>query len=284
MKIDVSEYEKKHTFGLERITQLCGQNIRKKSYILESLRKYFSTYKYNEEYNKWRNNVKIDNEIVGRKFFKLISISGISEILSLIKLSKQSLMTEYIKQLMQKFDYQNHLHIINEELEKIFQTMNNEIQDIGSVELTYTETNIWDMIQKSSITGSNETLLEDKDNYEILLIFLNLIEEIIKINPEKMMIVLENIDHLITCEQYKNILDRLKKIVMKYDIYFILSTSMDGYVICDKELCQGITILNDIDFQMPEFDKVAQYVNYNYPYDKNLSEKKITKRFRKNYP
>lgn len=59
MKIDVTEYEKKYTFELKPITQLCGQNIPKKSYILESIRRYFSAYKYSEERNKWRNNVKI---------------------------------------------------------------------------------------------------------------------------------------------------------------------------------------------------------------------------------
>lgn len=52
MKIDVTEYEKKYTFELKPITQLCGQNIPKKSYILESIRRYFSAYKYSEERNK----------------------------------------------------------------------------------------------------------------------------------------------------------------------------------------------------------------------------------------
>ena len=39
MKIDVTEYEKKYTFELETVTQLCGQNIMKKTYIMESLRR-----------------------------------------------------------------------------------------------------------------------------------------------------------------------------------------------------------------------------------------------------
>ena len=37
MKIDITEYEKRYTFELESVTQLCGQNIIKKTYILESL-------------------------------------------------------------------------------------------------------------------------------------------------------------------------------------------------------------------------------------------------------
>ena len=58
MKIDITEYEKRYSFELEPVTQLCGQNIVKKTYILESIRRYFSTYKYSEEKNKWRDNFK----------------------------------------------------------------------------------------------------------------------------------------------------------------------------------------------------------------------------------
>ena len=74
MNVCVTEYEKKYMFELAPVTQLCGQNVIKKTYIFESIRRYFSTYKYREEANKWRDNVKLDNETVGRKFFTVISI------------------------------------------------------------------------------------------------------------------------------------------------------------------------------------------------------------------
>ena len=115
MKIDVTEYEKKYTFELKPITQLCGQNIPKKSYILESIRRYFSAYKYSEERNKWRNNVKIDDELAGRKFFTVLSVSGVVDLLMWIKWSKQSLMVEYVRGLMQEFDWQLHLRTIHGE-------------------------------------------------------------------------------------------------------------------------------------------------------------------------
>ena len=38
MKVEVLEYEKKYSFELEAVTQLCGQNIMKKSYIFESIK------------------------------------------------------------------------------------------------------------------------------------------------------------------------------------------------------------------------------------------------------
>ncbi len=275
MKIDVTDYEKIYTFELETVTQLCGQNIVKKTYILESLRRYFSTFKYREERNKWRDNVKVDNKVVGRKFFTLLSVNGISEILTMIKWSKQSLMIEYVKQLIQKINCQMHLRVINDELDEIFQMMNEDINQLGTIELAYTMSDMWDMVQKSSVIGSDETLLEDKGNYELLLIFLNLIEAVIKANPKKMLVIIENIDHLISRKEYMDILTRIQNIGIKYDIYFIVSTSIDGYVGCNKALCHGISILGDLDFQMPEFEEVSKYIYDNYPYNKRISEKQL---------
>lgn len=133
----------------------------------------------------------------------------------MIKWSKQSLMVEYVKQLMQKFDWQMHLRMINEELEEMFQMMNGDLSQLGDVELSYAMSDVWDMIQKSRVTGSNETLLEDKGNYELLLIFLNLIEEVIKADPKKMLVIIENVDHLVSRKEYTDILSKLQIIGMK---------------------------------------------------------------------
>jgi hypothetical protein len=275
MKIDVTEYEKQYTFELAPVTQLCGQNIKKKTYILESIRRYFSTYKYQEERNKWRDNVKIDNKIVGRKFFTVLSVKGISDLLMMIKWSKQSLMVEYVKQLMQKYDWQLHLRTINEELEEMFQMINADINRLGDIELTYAMSDVWDMIQKTNVAGNDQSMLDDKDNYELLMIFLNLFEKVMKSNPRKMLVIIENIDHLIAREEYATILKKIQKIGMQYDVYFILSTSMDGYVGCDRELCLGITVFGDVDFQMPDFEELLKYIYDNYPCNKKLSEKQI---------
>ena len=76
MNVEITEFEKRFCFELCPVTQLCGQNVRKKNYIFESLRRYFGTFKYSESKNKWRDNVFIDNNQVGRKFFSVLSISN----------------------------------------------------------------------------------------------------------------------------------------------------------------------------------------------------------------
>lgn len=275
MKIEVTEYEKIFSFELDTVAQLCGQNIIKKSYILESLRRYFGTYKYREEQNKWRDNVKINHETVGRKFFTLISISRKADILDMIKWSKQSLLAEYISQFIQKYRCQSHLTMINNELENIYQALNTELNQLGSIELTYSVSSVWDMVQKTSVIGRGDTSLEDEENYDLLLTWINLLESVLANAPKKMLVIMEDIDHIISRDEYKDFLVRIQNICTKYDIYFVLSTSIDGYVVCDKELCSGISIYGDVDFQMPAFDNVMQYMIDNYPYYKTFTENEL---------
>ena len=71
---------------------------------------------------------------------------------------KQSLMMEYVKNLMQKFDWQMHLKSIAEEVEEMFQIVNEDITRLGDIELTYSMSEVWDMIQKSDVSATDETV------------------------------------------------------------------------------------------------------------------------------
>lgn len=277
MRVEITEFEKRYSFEMTSITQLCGQNIQKKNYIFESIRRYFSTYKYCEEKNKWRDNVIIDNELVGRKYFCVISIRDIEDVLQMIRWSKQSLMMEYVKNIMQKFDWQIHLRNITEEVEKMFQLINEDVSRLGDIELTYSMSEVWDMIQKSNVSGIDDTVLEDKSNYELLLILVNLIEQVLAYSPKKTMVIFENIDHMVNRKEYVNLLDKVQIIARKYDIYFLFSSSLDGYVCCCEELCSGISIFGYVDFQMPEFENMCEFIMSNYPYEKDFSEVQIKK-------
>ena len=85
----------------------------------------------------------------GRKYFSIISISSKADILRCINLSKQSLLVEYLKELLQEED------------------------------------------------------LEEKDNFELVTIFLNLLERVLKKIPRKQLILFENSDHLLSQKEYE---------------------------------------------------------------------------------
>lgn len=275
MKVKVTEFEKVYSFEMAPVTQLCGQNLQRKNYICESIRKYFSTYKYSEIKNKWRDNVLIDDQCVGRKYFSIISVRQTSDIMQMIKWSKQSLMMEYVKNLMQKFDWQMHLKSIAEEVEEMFQIVNEDITRLGDIELTYSMSEVWDMIQKSDVSATDETDLYDKSNYELVMILLNLIDKVLEYEPKKTIVMLENIDHMVDLQEYIEVLKKTKMIARKYDIYFIFSTSLDGYAYCDEELCSGISVFGNVDFQMPEFENICEFIRENYPCTKEISNERI---------
>lgn len=275
MKVEVSEFEKVYSFELFPITQLCGQNIVKKTYILESIRRYFGTYKYQEGQDKWRDNIQIDGNIVGRKYFTVFSIRYISDIISTIKCSKQSLMTEYLKHLILKFDMQKHMERIEIELEEMFQILNEDVNQLGDVELVYSMSDIWEMVQKSDIAGITQNTLENMDTFELICIMLKLIEKVLSCSPRKEIFIFENIDHLLSLKQYTELIERLKSIVTKYDVFFVLTTSLDGYVEFDSAITSGISVFGEIDFQMPDLNHMINFVHDNYPCNKMVDEEKI---------
>ena len=90
-----------------------------------------------------------------------------------------------------------------------------------------------------------------------------------------MMIIFENIDHMIDKREYVVLLEMAQNIARKYGIYFLFSTSLEGYVCCDDELSPGIAVFGDIDFQMPAFQNICEFVRDNYPCVKDISDSRI---------
>ncbi|MCM1082480.1 MAG: hypothetical protein NC428_03295 [Clostridium sp.] len=275
MKIQVREYEKKYRFELKPITQICGQNIITKSYIIESIRRYFSGYKYAETKNRWRDNIEIDGEMVGRKYYEIISISGKGDLLEHIKMSKQSLMTEYLTEIINDYDSQQLMEVIDCQIEKIFLELNNRLNQIGNIELTYAVSAVWDMIQKSSITSSGEENIDDMNGYEMYCIFFNILENVMNFKPKRLWVILENIDHVVSSEEYEKLFIRMHEISQNYEIYFITTISLDRYVIINKSTFEGIVIINNEILQLDELHNIKEFIEYNYPYDKEFDSEKI---------
>ena len=189
---------------------------------------------------------------------------------------RKYLMLEYVKGLMQKFDWQMHLEVINDELEEMFQLLNKEMEVLGDIEINYSTSELWDMLQKSNVTGKNETNLEDKDSSELIFIALNLVEEVLKVTPKKMLVIFENVDHILSVREYRKIIERMQRISEKFDIYFLVTISLDKYVVCHENLCSGIAVFNDLDFQFPELEELQNAINDNYPCNKIFDQTQIS--------
>lgn len=265
MNIKITEYEKIYSFELHPITQLCGQNIVKKSYILDSLRRYFSTFKYSEGVNRWRDNVKIDENAPGRKYFEINSIGSISDIRSEIKWKKAGILNSYVEHLLQAFDLQSELNQIDQYVQSIMNAVNENLKQLGDIELIYHPSELWEMVQKTEVCAIGELGVDEKSNFEMFNIYLHLLENMVAIHPKNTILILENLDHLLSINEYRETIDTLKSISQKYPIYFLITTSLDNYVVIDEELCSGISICNDEDFQMEELDQTLKFIKSKYP-------------------
>jgi len=272
MNVEVRDFEHKYSFELRPITQLCGQNIRSKTFILESFKRYYGGFRYPEEKNRWRDNVFIDGSNTGRKYYSIISVSTRENLIAAIKLSKQSMMLEHLKHMLTEFGYQDAMMRIEDELDKIFMGLNESLHRLGGIELNFEPSELWDIVQQSDIIDSDGNKLEEKTSAELICIFLNLLDEIIKENPKKTIVICENIDHLLSRDEYKKTVNHMRRLTVKYDLYFMLSTSLYGYPLIDSELIEGITVFNDVEFTLPELIHVSDYISENYPIAHNFEE------------
>ena len=160
------------------------------AYILESIRRYFSSYKYAEKENRWRDNVFIDGKNPGRKYFSIISISSKADLLRCINLSKQSLLVEYLKELLQDFDLQKQLEQLEITVAQMFLQLNEELRQMGQISL----------------------------NYEMS------------------------------------------------EVSFLFSVSLEGYPVVEKDSIEGITVFGEDLFQMPNAERLSNFLEQSYPY------------------
>lgn len=275
MKFTIKEYEKEYIFELSAVAQLCGQNISKKDFIFKSLERYFSNYKYPENNNPFRDNVLIDDEIVGRKYFQVINISKREQIISYINLSKQSLFLQYLNSILQDYNCQTELEAIAELLNSIFVQLNVKIKELGPVKLDYAETEIWDIIQKSDVVGLSDQELDELSNVELISTLMEILEALMKSEPKNYLILFQNLDHYITKEEYKKIYERMEKLSFDYNVKFIISLSLDRYVVTSRENLQDICVYGDENFQFPSYDRFKHSIMNSYPIYQEIDDMQL---------
>lgn len=87
---------------------------------------------------------------------------------------------------------------IDDELIQIYNMINKEIAQLGDIRLKYEMSELWDMVQKSSVVPyKDDKFLENKSERELVNIFLNSLEKKLEISPERTLVIFKNLDHLI---------------------------------------------------------------------------------------
>lgn len=278
MNIEVKNKNKIYEIPLYSITQLCGENIEKKEFICYSLEKFFSLSKYMSWEEKYKDNIRIDGNEVNRQYFKSVAISSRDDLIKILKLSKTSMMMKYVEQCYMKFDYQVMLEQISDMLDQIFINMNNEIKSvIGNFELDYQKNNMINIVSSSEMCGCNEKPLESLSNKELFMGVIRLLAEIQKTNPQKILLIVRNIDHLLYFEEYCDLLKNIEYISRYSEIYSVFTMSIGNYVFIDTEKIEGVCVINEEIYNFPDMEHIKTFIKNYYPIKIELSEKKIYK-------
>ncbi len=285
MKVKITEGKtgEKYEIQLLQITQLCGTDFRKKNFILTSLQKYFSNTRYAEYELSDQENIEIEGEKVGRKYFSLYSVRERNDLIRMIRLGRSTLMMDYLSDLLQEFEYQRELDGIGEHLERIYLDLNKELgESIANIEIGYEQKKLWEIIQASQITGRQEEALECLSNQQLLETYFDLLFQRQKRKPEKSLIIVENIDHMLTYPEYLSLIAKADLLCKEYDLWFVFSTSIEGFAALEREWISGVNIVNDIIYLLPDQEEIVAFVKNHYPCEKELKTEAVMEGLRSN--
>lgn len=262
--------QREYNLSFEQVSQWCGKNVLEKQKIVGCLTEYFGSAKVLQE----ENDVFIEGQQVGRKYFQVFCIKDRESLLEAIKIGKNTLLSQYIKRLLNEFGIQEDMNKIDQVLWSVFEQINVYMHKLGNIELQYSTQQIWDIVQKTELTGCVDTL-DNLSNYELLTVFINLVNELQQFEPGKQLVMFPNLDHMITSYEYQNIYDLCSRIVRQYDLWFIFLTSLDDYAIVTRENIESICVFNTCFFQFVSYEKIEKYIKSSYPIEKKWTDEKI---------
>ena len=260
--------------NIECITQLCGINVQKKNYIIQNIVKYFSNTKYAEYEDKDDCVIKIDNEVVGRKYYTTYYIANINDLISNIQISKNSIMKKYVDYVNSKYDNQLIYEDIVAGYEKIFAKINNNMKESGiGLMLDFMEEKITDVAQLAITRTLELGYIEKMSNYDMEEEYIKNMKANYKDNTEKIQLDLEKIEHYLNIEQYFSLMRQLEIMTLELDINIIVTTSIRGFAYINEKNITGINVINDEVFSMPMIEELQKFFEENYPCNYNINEK-----------
>lgn len=266
MRLEIKDKAHVVEIEVEPITQICGVNFKIKNLIIQSLVRHFSGYKYREYELDLMNNVLWNGEVIGRKYFSIIHIKNREDLLKALSVAKTSIVLDYLINIFSDADcreIEEHLVWI---LEKMSRMMNSTLKKDGiDLEWEFEEKTIMEIVQGGVLKGESDKLLEELETEELLERFLYILDVVQRKKPEKKLIIIENIDHMTDMEFYEKFCVLAGNIGKMRGINFIVTTSIQGYVMVKKEFMPGIMVVNDEVFSFPEWEHMYDFVERNYP-------------------
>ncbi len=275
MKVAIKKESKKYILAFDNITQLCGTNIGLKTFLIDSICKHFSSEKYKEYEESLIENIEIDGEVPGRKQWECYRISSKEDIISAIQMSKGSILGKCLKEYVGSFDCQNELFQIDELLMSIFEKLNASLLLDDVIEFQYAREDLFNMIQQTSVRTKDDKDIHELDNSELLDIFFRIIAKQQELVPEKRMYIFENIDHLLSWKDYRELVHKCEALCRESNLWFIFTTSIDKYVAVSDALIEAINVINEEIYSLPSAEHIMSFIRDYYPLEAKWNEEML---------
>ncbi len=264
-------------FELNHFAQIVGGNQELKFYIFQLINWYFDGKKYSEDdlaiFDFNEPTITIDNKIVSRKKYRVVSVETMSDIAEQLSLKKGTLAFDYICQMMNQVD----LAIQIEKMNDILHEMTCNINDVIKIEedsIEY-ETDTIEFIKETIIKAHLQSKFHQIDkNISVdllnnsckLKILISILEKILTVSTEQYLLVLRNLGDSISRKELKSIKKRLLSLTEHHDNLSIIN--FIGYhesVIFEKEVVEEITIIGERIESLPDLEFLYERFIQSYP-------------------
>lgn len=278
MKMKVSHPSREFVeFELNHFAQIVGGNQEIKFYIFQLINWYFDGKKYSEDdleiFDFNEPTIAIDNYIVSRKKYRVISIETMSDIAEQLSLKKGTLAFDYICQIMNQVDLAIQIEKMNDVLQEMICNINDAIK-IEEDSIEY-KTDAIEFIKETIIKAHLQSKFHQMDknisvdllnNLCKLNLFISILEKILTVRTEHYLLVLQNLGNLISRKELKIIKKRLLNITEHNDNLSVIN--FIGYhepVIFKKEVAEEITIIGERIESLPEVEFLYHRFIQSYP-------------------
>lgn len=265
MNLEIRKSSMEYTVPLQLVTQICGINFEMKEYLRKSIGYHFSSHKYMDYEQDMIGNIRMNGEEVGRKYLECTMIESREDLIKQVALSKTSLGMQVLQEVLKSFDQQQIQSQVQRLIEKMYVSLNQELQLSNGIQFVFEDSKLGDMMQSSMLTDAEGRSLAEMDNEKLLQILLDFLFQTESRDGGKRIIWINDIDHLLPYDKYCALIKNIMQRGRQYPIYFIFTMSIEGYVYLKKETVNGIVVVNDLNFDLGDYEHIHAYILDHYP-------------------
>ncbi|MDF1618739.1 CRISPR-associated protein Csn2-St [Petrocella sp. FN5] len=264
---------------LGSITQIVGMNDSTKEYIINSLTKHFSKYKYSDDEYKQENNILLDGLAVGRSYYHCSILRTMNDLYYELSQQKSCLLVDYVNYALSNINVSYALQKLNDELLNLGNEIKNYIQlNSMGLDIELIEYELMSLLKNQlsmKLIGQNEQPQINIPIIDKLMTYIELLQKINEHDPIKRMIIFHNIDRMLDVKDYIYFINQLRVVTTQHDFAFILTTSKEGYISIDQELIESINVVNNFTFNVDSFEQLKTFIVNHYPYHKELNDEEL---------